>query len=205
MLKYMVYFVVVIAVVGLLASGVHLYRVAMKNKKEMARYMGAPIPMTKNFGKVLVVYYSLSGNTKAIAEKIKAKTNADIYEIHTAEPLKTTPAFYFKVKQQIKNGNYPQLAEGVPDFSRYDMIFVGFPVWWYTIATPGLEFLKQADFGGKKVVPFSTQGSNYGSFFEDFARHAQNARLQQSASFDNLPEKYNDAVDNKISEWLNNL
>ena len=85
------------------------------------------------------------------------------------------------------------------------MVFVGAPVWWYTIATPGLSFLQQADFQGKKVVPFSTQGSNYGSFFEDFTQRAKNAKLLTSADFNNLPAEYDRAVENKISRWLNSL
>ena len=93
----------------------------------------------------------------------------------------------------------------MPDFSKYDTVFVGGPVWWYTMSTPMYSFLQQANFAGKKVVPFSTQGSNYGTYFEDFAKMAKNAKLQKEASFNNMPEKYNSAVDNKIAEWLNSL
>lgn len=205
MLKYLIYAIIVIAVAAVAVSGFHFYRVAQKNKREMARYEGSPIAGNGNLGRVLVVYYSLSGNTKDIAERIQAKTNADIYAVQTAEKIDTTPWFYLKVRQQLKNGKYPLLKGEMPDFGQYDTIFVGFPVWWYTAATPGLAFLQQADFKGKKVVPFSTQGSNPGTFFEDFAKLAKNADLGRSASFNNLPEKYDSAVDNKIAEWLNSL
>ena len=85
------------------------------------------------------------------------------------------------------------------------MIFVGAPIWWYTAATPGLEFLKTYDFKDRKVVPFSTQGSNFGSYFDDFAAKAKNAKILPGASFNNLSKKYDDAVDNKITDWLNKL
>lgn len=204
-MKYFLYVVLAAVVISLVSGGVHLYRVAQKNKKEMSQYQNDTVKLDKKFGKVLVVYYSKSGHTKEIAERIKAKTNADMYEIKTAEELPKSPLLHLAIKQQLASGEYPALAGKLPDFSQYDMIFVGAPVWWYTMATPGLSFLRQADFQGKKVVPFSTQGSNYGSYFEDFAKNAKNAKLQTSASFNNLPEKYSQAVDNKIWAWLNQL
>ncbi len=205
MLKYILYLIVIFIVGGLISGGIHLYRVAQKNKKEMAQYQGDEAIAVKPLGKVLVVYYSLSGHTRDIAEIIRNKTGADIYEIKTAEPIKQNPLMYLKIRKQLKEQKYPQLAGPLPDFSAYDMVFVGAPVWWYTIATPGLSFLQQADFQGKKVVPFSTQGSNYGSFFEDFTQRAKNAKLLTSADFNNLPAEYDQAVENKISRWLNSL
>lgn len=205
MWKYVLYVLVFAAIIGLVGGGIHLYRVSQKNKKEMAQYGGEDIAVNKKLGKVLVVYYSLSGHTKDIAERLQNKTGADLYEIKTAEEIKANPLFYAKVKQQLKNGDYPKLAGEMPDFGKYDLVFVGSPVWWYTVSTPVLSFLQDADFKGKKVVPFSTQGSNYGTFFEDFARQAKNAEIMPSANFNNLPEKYNVQVDNKISQWLNKL
>ena len=65
--------------------------------------------------------------------------------------------------------------------------------------------MKQTDFGGRIVVPFSTQGSNYGSFFADFVKEAKNAEVDTAAAFNNLPEGYEREVDNKIVSWLNGL
>lgn len=205
MLKYLIYFLVIVSLVSLLIGGIHLYRVAQRNKKEMARYEGEAVTLTANLGKTLVVFYSLSGNTKDIAQRIQSKTGADLYEIATAESIEVSPILYLKLRQQLKNKIYPALSGKMPDFSQYDTIFVGFPVWWYTIATPVLAFLQKADFQGKRVVPFSTQGSNVGTSFDDFAAKAKHAVLLESASFNNLPEKYNQAVDNKITTWLNSL
>ena len=85
------------------------------------------------------------------------------------------------------------------------LVMMGSPIWWYTAATPVLQFLREMDFKNKKVVPFSTQGSNYGTFFEDFAARAQNARLLKGESFNNLGPQYDNAVENKIIAWLNSL
>ena len=154
MLKFVVYFVIAAVVVIAAASVWHLMRVAAGNKEEMLRYAGPEKEFTGHFGKALVVYYSLDGHTREIAEKIREKTGADIYEIKTREKFKKTPWFYLTLKKQLKNGEYPELAGELPDPKAYDVVFVGAPVWWYTMATPLFSYLKQTDFGG-----------NRGSFF----------------------------------------
>ncbi len=205
MLKFVVYFVIAAVVVIAAASVWHLTRVAAKNKEEMSRYAGPEKEFTGHFGKALVVYYSLDGHTREIAEKIREKTGADIYEIKTREKFKKTPWFYLTLNKRLKNGEYPELAGELPDPKAYDVVFVGAPVWWYTMATPLFSYLKQTDFGGRIVVPFSTQGSNYGSFFADFVREAKNAEVDTAAVFNNLPEGYEREVNNKIIAWLNGL
>jgi flavodoxin len=205
MLKYILYAVLAVAAICLVGAAVHNLRVYFQNKKEMSRYEGAKISVTKDFGKSLVVYYSFSGNTRKIAEKIKEAAGADIYEIKTKETLKSGPSLYMEIKKQLKTGTYPAVEENFPDFSAYDYIFVGSPVWWYTAATPVLSFLDKADFGGKKVVPFSTQGSNAGNFAADFKAKAKNAVVIEGAGFNNISKEYDAAVDNKIAEMLNKL
>ncbi len=205
MLKYFVYAIIAAIIAGITAGGIHLYRVAQKNKKEMSRYAEGPAAKVKPLGRVLVIYYSLSGHTRDIAERIRNFTGADMYEIKPLQEISANPLFYLKVRSQLKNKKFPELEGEMPDVSKYDMVFVGAPVWWYTIATPGFSFLEQMDFKGKKVVPFSTQGSNYGSFFEDFSTYAKNAKILTPASFNNLSPKYDRQVDNKIAAWLNSL
>ena len=89
--------------------------------------------------------------------------------------------------------------------ANYDTIFVGSPVWWYTMAPALYRFLSKIDFNGKKVVPFSTQGSNCGSFFTDFANKAQNAKVLTGEQFNNIDDKFKTQVSNKINTWLNKL
>lgn len=203
MLKYFIYLLALLIIICGAVGAFHLYRVGQKNKAEMAQFTDQ-VQYQNNLGKVLVVYYSLSGQTKKIAEFIAAQTKADIYEITVTEPY-TSPSVYAKSKKELDSKQYPQLAAELPDLSAYDVIFVGGPVWWYTMATPLFSFLEKADFAGKKVVPFSTQGSNYGKFFTDFTAIAQNADIQKSENFNNLKPEYDDMVHNKINTWLNNL
>lgn len=203
-MKYVLGIILTIIVIGGIAGLLHLYRVSAKNKKEMAQYADKSAEVTNNLGKVLVVYYSLTGHTKDIAEKIAVKTNADLFEIKTKEPYPTGAKLYTTSKKEIKNKQYPAV-EAVPDAAAYDVIFVGAPVWWYTMAPPLFTVLEQVDFQGKKVVPFSTQGSNIGKFFEDFSVTVKNATVLQRADFNNMDKKYDKQVEAKIADWINKL
>ena len=205
MLKTILLLVLAAAVIGGGIGAVHLMRVAQRNKKEMAPFQGEKIAYTAQLGKALVIYYSRSGHTQDIAQRIQQRTGADLYRIELQEPLSSAPWMYLILKRQLSTGRYPALHPPLPDVSQYDVVFVGSPIWWYTAATPVLQFLREMDFKNKKVVPFSTQGSNYGTFFEDFAARAKNAQLLKGESFNNLGPQYNDAVDNKITSWLNAL
>lgn len=204
MLKITFYLIVLVAIIIAAASGYHLYKVNAKNKLEMKNFE-SEVKLDANLGKTLVVYYSLSGHTKDIAEQIAAKTNADLYEIKTVKTY-SSPSVYMKSKKELSSQNYPQLQnDNMPDVKKYDTVFVGAPVWWYTMAPALYSYLNMTDFNNVKVVPFSTQGSNFGSFFEDFAKVAKNARILQHESFNNMDEKYQSQISNKINNWLNQL
>ncbi len=205
--KYISVVLLIAILAGAAIGGFHLYRVARFNKKEMEKFSGSRIAYKNNLGKVLVIYYSLSGHTQAIAKHIQQLTDADIYEIKTQEKINTVPWFYLTLRRQLKNKDYPEIKGPLPDLKNYDTVIVGSPVWWYTVATPVLAFLEQTDFQGKRTVPFATQGSNSGTFFEDFQANAKNATLLKGISFNNIPmeENYQKAQENKIADWLNGL
>ncbi|MBR2299190.1 MAG: hypothetical protein IJ870_01290 [Alphaproteobacteria bacterium] len=204
MFKIIFYIVVIAIIVISGASAYHLYQVKEKNKTEMANFKIEPT-LHADLGNVLVVYYSWTGHTKEIAEQIAALTNAKTYEIKTIKQY-SSPSVYMESKKELMSKNYPELEKGFkPNIADYDTIFVGGPVWWYTMAPALFSFLQKTDFKGARVVPFSTQGSNYGKFFEDFAANAQNADILISENFNNLTPEYNAQVKNKIITWLNNL
>lgn len=203
-MKIALYIILLIVFVVGIGSLIHLYKVSNRNKTEMAKYSNA-VSLNTNLGKTLVIYYSLTGKTKDIALQIQSFTNADIYEIKPKEEIKQGPSLYITSKKQISSGNYPEIINDFPNIDAYDTVFVGSPIWWYTAAPVVLEFLKEFDFKNKKVVPFSTQGSNYGTFFEDFKAKAKNANILKGESFNNLDSSYNEQVKNKIITWLNSL
>ncbi len=110
-------------------------------------------------GKVLVAYYSWGGNTRFAAERIQKLTGGTLFEI---KPVKAYPVDYGACVEQAKREGRdefePELATKVDDFSKYDVIFVGTPNWWSTMAPPVRSFLSSYDFSGKTVIPFVTHG-----------------------------------------------
>lgn len=119
--------------------------------------------------KVLVAYFSHSGNTRAMARQIGQATGGDLFEI---EPQRAYPAEYRAVvdqaKKEVADGFRPRLKTQLENMAQYDVIFVGSPCWWYTIAPPVAAFLASNDFSGKIVVPFMThEGSGMGHSEED--------------------------------------
>lgn len=204
MLKIILWIIVLTVIVIGGASFYHLNKVKEKNRAEMAEF-SQNIPLEANLGKVLVIYYSFSGHTKDIAMQIAQKVKADTFEIETLEAY-SSPSVYMKSKTELSSKNYPEIKKNnLPNIKDYDTIFIGGPVWWYTMAPALYSYLQITDFDNARVVPFSTQGSNYGSFFKDFADMAQNARILPSESFNNMDEKYREQISNKISAWLNQL
>lgn len=113
----------------------------------------------------LVAYFSASGVTKGVAEKLAAATGSDLYEIKPAEPY--TPA---DLNWNDKNSrssverndlsSRPALADQGADLAGYDRIFLGFPIWWYTAPRIIRSFLESYDFAGKTIVLFATSGGS---------------------------------------------
>jgi len=110
--------------------------------------------------KMLVLYYSQTGNTKAVAEAIANKLGADIEEITMVNPY--DPDFQATIdrcKKDQEQGILPEIQPIKANIANYDVVFLGFPVWFGTYAPPVTTFLNSADFSGKKIVPFCTFGS----------------------------------------------
>ncbi len=152
--------------------------------------------------KVLIVCYSHSGNTKAIAEKLQTRTGADL---HVVEPLRTYPTDKMQhgniAKQELQENDLPLLKAPPPDMSGYDLVLVGGPVWWYTVATPLMQFLQQADFSGKVTAPFWTHAGSVGQYYSDFKVQAKNATVIEGLSIRDS-ELDGAATDNALDTWL---
>ena len=110
--------------------------------------------------KVLVLYYSQTSNTKAVATKIATRLGADIEEIVLTKPYdEDFQATIERCKQDREQGITPEIQPLAADIAKYDVVFLGYPVWFGTYAPPVITFLSQVDLSGKKVVPFCTFGS----------------------------------------------
>lgn len=127
--------------------------------------------------KVLIAFYSYTGNTRAAAKQIQAKIGGDLFEI---KPVKAYPAKYnacvAQAKKEIRAGFVPALSSGI-DLARYDVIFIGSPNWWGTMAPPVLAFVKKNNFLNKTIVPFFTHGGGGMQQCEsDMRKHCESAK-----------------------------
>ena len=147
--------------------------------------------------KILIAYFSASGVTKKVAENMAKAAGADIFEIAPEKPY-TRADLNWMDKQsrstlEMKDRNCRPAMAAKPDVSGYDVILVGFPVWWYREPSIIDTFMESADFTRKTVVPFCTSG---GSGLGDSAANMQalasgakvldGKRFTQSASADEL-------------------
>lgn len=109
--------------------------------------------------KALVVYYSISGNTRAVAKQIAKITNADLFEIETKKAYpKEYKQLVKEAKKEINEGFLPELKT-MPELDSYKVVFIGSPNWWSTITPAVSSFIKNADLKDKTVIPFFTHGS----------------------------------------------
>ncbi|MDR2773103.1 MAG: flavodoxin [Elusimicrobiota bacterium] len=124
--------------------------------------MAATQAKTTDSKSTLIVYYSRTGNTEQMAQKIHQLVGGDIVAI---KPVKAYPQSYDdtlkQAKQEINSGYKPPLSTTV-DISKYDVIFVGYPIWYGTIPPPIDTFLAEHNFSGKTVIPFCVSGSSSG-------------------------------------------
>lgn len=107
--------------------------------------------------KVLVAYFSWSGNTRAVAKYITGKLGADEFQIVREKPYsKEYEPCTEEAKVEKEKNERPAIKGRVARMEDYDVVFVGVPVWWYTAPMPVFTFLEQYDFKGKTVIPFCT-------------------------------------------------
>jgi flavodoxin len=154
--------------------------------------------------KMLVVYYSWSGNTRSVALTIQSLTGADVFEI---KPVKPYPKSYNEcttyAKKEIEKGYKPELTDTMKHLEQYDVIFVGSPNWWYTIAPPMATFLSGYDFSGKIIAPFCTHGGGgQANLFSDIAKLCPNADVKKGLVVHGHSAK---TAKNHVSDWLKEL
>lgn len=115
--------------------------------------------------KKLVAYFSVSGVTEEVAKKLAKAAEADLFEIkpevpYTAADLDWTNKKSRSTVEMNDPTSRPAIAEKLPNMADYDVIFVGFPIWWYVAPTIINTFLESYDFAGKTIVPFATSGGS---------------------------------------------
>ena len=122
---------------------------------------------TTSGGKVLVVCYSASGNTKRVAEDIAEAADGDLFEITPAEPYTSDDLNWTNSDSRVSREHDDESLRDVPlttteveNWDDYDTVFIGYPIWWGIAAWPVDTFVKNNDFTGKTVIPFATSSSS---------------------------------------------
>lgn len=118
-------------------------------------------------GKTLVVYYSASGNTKDVAEKIAKITEADLFEIEPVEPYTKDDLDWTDADSRVSREHDDEslrdvklVSTTVDNWDSYDTVYIGYPIWWGIAAWPVDKFVKKNDFTGKTVIPFCTAATS---------------------------------------------
>lgn len=110
--------------------------------------------------KMLVLYYSETGTTKTVAEELQKQLNADIESIEAVEPYSGDfQETIQRGQREMQSGNWPALKPLQKKIADYDIIFLGYPIWFGTYANPIVTLVKENDFAGKTIVPFCSFGS----------------------------------------------
>lgn len=126
--------------------------------------------------KILVAYFSASGVTKNAAEKLAKAANGDLFEIKPVRPYTDADLDWTDKKSRSTVemndlSSRPEIANKCENMGSYDVVFVGFPIWWYVEPRIIDTFLESYDFSGKTVIPFATSGSSgLGKTAENFKK-----------------------------------
>ncbi|WP_206365517.1 flavodoxin [Siculibacillus lacustris] len=163
----------------------------------------------RDFGRVLIAYWSRTGNTRAVAEGIRALVPGDLFELKSTH---TYPAAYRPTTDQAKreqDENFrPKLVADVADIDGYDTVFLGFPNWWSTMPMAFFTFLETHRLAGKTVVPFCThEGSALGASVGDIRRLCPSAKLLEGIALRGGEGGYakTDAARRDVASWLRRL
>ncbi len=126
----------------------------------------------------LILYFSISGNTKAVAEAIQTETGGDIAEIIPQTPYTTEYTKLLEIAKKELSQNYlPPIKDLNIDLDSYDTIYIGTPVWYGTYAPPIATFLSENDLEDKKIAPFITHGGGgQGNTSKDIAKLSKGSK-----------------------------
>ena len=159
--------------------------------------------------KALVVYFTWSnGNTERITKVLQQALRADILKITAPDDYhEDYDTVVRKSQEEIRRGYRPRVEPAKVDLSGYDIIAIGSPTWWYTIAPPMSTFLEANDFAGKTVVPFATNGGWPGHALEDIEKACEGADFVPglAVKFDSTGGSRLVSSQQEIDTWLQDI
>lgn len=158
-------------------------------------------------GKILVVYYSASGNTERVAGVIADTAGADVFKVEPQEPYTdadldwTDEESRVSVEHENEDKRAMELVSTeVENWDSYDTVFIGYPIWWGIAAWPLDGFVKANDFTGKTVIPFCTSSaSDLGDSGKLLADMAGTGEWQEGQRFQSS------ASEGEVQKWVNGL
>ena len=158
-------------------------------------------------GGVLVVYYSATGNTEAVAGYIAEATGGDLFELEPAEPYTDADLNWTDENSRVTLEHEDEslrdielVADTVDNWDSYDTVFIGYPIWWGIAAWPVDSFVEANDFTGKTVIPFCTSSSSgLGQSGELLAEMAGTGDWQEGQRF------RSSASQEDVTEWVDSL
>jgi flavodoxin len=154
--------------------------------------------------KVLVAYFSRTGNTRVIAGQVRRALDADLFEIQPAEAYPDEyEATVRRAQRERDAGHEPPLKAALPDIASHEAVFLGFPVWGMTTPPVIRSFLSGHDLSGKTLVPFVTHGGyGLGNSLAVVAEHAPQARLLEGFAMRADQERETLA---QVTRWLDDV
>ena len=159
----------------------------------------------ENGVKVLVAYFSATGNTRPLAEYVANSLSADLYEIVPETPYTEADLNYgdngsrTSIEQKDANAR-PAITGSVEDISQYDVVFLGYPIWWGEAPKIISTFLESYDFSGKTIVPFCTSGSSpIGASAQNLEALTPGAQWLEGQRFSSS------ASQAELTDWANSL
>ena len=158
-------------------------------------------------GRTLVVYYSATGNTEAVANYIAQATGGDLFELEPVDPYTDEDLNWTDENSRVvyEHDNEDArdvelVADTVDNWDEYDTVFIGYPIWWGIAAWPVDTFVEANDFTGKTVIPFCTSSSSdLGESGQLLAEMAGTGDWQEGMRF------RSSASEADVQEWLNGL
>lgn len=156
--------------------------------------------------KSLVAYFSASGVTKRVAEKLATVVKGDIYEITPERPYTSADLNWMDKNSRSSiemkdHSSRPEIAGTVKNMEEYNVVYVGFPIWWYVAPTIINTFLESYDFSGKTVIPFATSGgSGMGNTLNELKPScSSNTKWCEGKRFSSS------VSENELEDWVNGL
>lgn len=139
--------------------------------------------------KILVAYFSATGTTKGLAEKLAKATEGDLFEIEPQDPYTSADLNWMDKKSRSSlemkdKSSRPEIKSHVENMDQYDIIYVAFPIWWYVAPTIINTFLESYDFKDKTIIPVATSGSSgMGHTSKELAPSCPGATLKEGKRF----------------------